>query len=155
MSGSPAPVHLDALGPDGPYRTRTREVVRDVTGRPVAELSTVPRLYVRRCLAALRRARTLPLDERIPALAEAGRLFAGATVGGMTVEEYEHAVARVSGLPVSLVRESTHTVATGLAGAERVARPGPPRGRGVIKNPTPPGPRCNRGVGLVGYIKNK
>ncbi|MFJ8695962.1 aldehyde dehydrogenase, partial [Streptomyces roseolilacinus] len=114
MPGSPAPLHLDALGPSGPYRAQAREVVHDVTGRPVAELSMVPRLYVQRGLAALRRAETLPLDERVPALAEAGRLFATATLNGMTAGQYEHAVARVSGLPITMVRESTAGIAAGL-----------------------------------------
>ncbi|MDT9685322.1 aldehyde dehydrogenase family protein [Streptomyces sp. TRM76323] len=128
MPGSPAPIHLDALGPNGPYRAQAREVVTDVTGRPVAELSTVPRLYVRRGLAALRRAETPPLDERVAALAEAGRLFATATLGGMSVERYEHAVARVSGLPIPIVREATRNTATGLAGAYGFAHQARPRG---------------------------
>ncbi|MGK5637651.1 aldehyde dehydrogenase family protein [Streptomyces sp. URMC 126] len=125
---APEPLHLDALGPTGPYRTQARETVHDVTGRPVAELSVVPRLYVRRALAALRRAEAPPPDERIPALAEAGRLFATATIDGMPVERYEHTVARVSGLPVPLVREATRTVATALAGAYGFACQARPRG---------------------------
>ncbi|UUS29502.1 MULTISPECIES: aldehyde dehydrogenase family protein [Streptomyces] len=128
MPGSPAVVHLDALGPGGPYRAQAREVVTDVTGRPVAELSMVPRLYVRRGLTALKRARTLPTDERTAALAEAGRLFATATLGGLSVDEYEHAVARVSGLPVALVREATGNTAAGLAGAYGSAGQARPRG---------------------------
>ncbi|WFB07798.1 aldehyde dehydrogenase family protein [Streptomyces sp. LX-29] len=128
MAGSPTPVHLDALGPKGPYRAQAREVVHDVTGRPVAELSMVPRLYARRGMAALRRAETAPLDERVRALAEAGRLFATATVNGMSVDEYQHAVARVSGLPISIVREATRNTATGLAGAYGFAAQARPRG---------------------------
>ncbi|MBB5939840.1 aldehyde dehydrogenase family protein [Streptomyces zagrosensis] len=128
MTDSSALVHLDALGPNGPYRAQAKEVITDVTGRPVAELSMVPRLYVRRSLAALRRAQTQPLDERIPALAEAGRLFATATLNGLSVEQYEHAVARVSGLPISVVREVTSTTATGLAGAYGSAGQARPRG---------------------------
>lgn len=128
MAGSTAPLHLDALGPGGPYRTQARETVHDVTGRPVAELSVVPRLYVRRALAALRRAETPPLDERTAALAEAGRLFATAVIDGMSVERYEHTVARVSGLPVSVVRQATGTLATGLAGAYGFACQARPRG---------------------------
>ncbi|MBC2876051.1 MULTISPECIES: aldehyde dehydrogenase family protein [Streptomyces] len=128
MPGSPALLPLDALGPGGPYRTQARETVHDVTGRPVAELSVVPRLYVRRALAALRRAETPPLDERTAALAEAARLFATATIDGMSVERYEHTVARVGGLPVSVVRQATGTLATGLAGAYGFACQARPRG---------------------------
>ncbi|WP_228974542.1 aldehyde dehydrogenase family protein [Streptomyces sp. DH12] len=128
MPASPGVVHLDALGPGGPYRAQAREVVTDVTGRPVAELSMVPRLYVRRALTALKRARTLSADERTAALAEAGRLFATATLGGLSVEAYEHAVARVSGLPVTMVREATATTAAGMAGAYGSAGQARPRG---------------------------
>jgi acyl-CoA reductase-like NAD-dependent aldehyde dehydrogenase len=134
MPGSPAPLHLDALGPSGPYRAQAREVVHDVTGRPVAELSMVPRLYVQRGLAALRRAETLPLDERVPALAEAGRLFATATLNGMTAGQYEHAVARVSGLPITTVRKSTAGIAAGLAGAYGFAGQARPRGSRDVSN---------------------
>ncbi|MFE6775818.1 aldehyde dehydrogenase family protein [Streptomyces sp. NPDC057702] len=128
MPDSPTPVSLDALGPRGPYRSQAREIVHDVAGTPLAELSMVPRLYARRGLTALRRARTLPVDERTAALAEAGRLFAGATVNGMSVARYEHAVARVSGLPISVVREATGAVAAGLAGAYGFAGQARPRG---------------------------
>ncbi|MEU2184015.1 aldehyde dehydrogenase family protein [Streptomyces thermolilacinus] len=128
MSGSAEVLHLDALGPTGPYRTHETDLVHDVTGRPVARLSTVPRLYARRAVAALRRAETLPLDERLAALAEAGRLFATATLGGMTVERYEHTVARVSGLPLPTVREATGTLAAGLSGAYGFAAQARPRG---------------------------
>jgi hypothetical protein len=37
-------VVLDALGPGGAYRTRTRDVITDTAGVPVAELSMVPAL---------------------------------------------------------------------------------------------------------------
>ena len=39
-------VDLAALGPDGEYRTRNRELIRDTAGVPVAESSVVPRLFV-------------------------------------------------------------------------------------------------------------
>ncbi|MEU3963796.1 aldehyde dehydrogenase family protein [Streptomyces buecherae] len=128
MSDAPELIRLDALGPGGPYRSQARETVHDVTGHPVAELSLVPRLYVRRGLAALRRARPLPVGERTAALAEAGRLFGSATVNGLTLQEYEHAVTRVSGLPIAVVREATRAVATGLAGAYGFAGQARPRG---------------------------
>ncbi|MFJ9702526.1 aldehyde dehydrogenase family protein [Streptomyces fradiae] len=156
---------LDALGPGGPYRTREREAVPDVTGRPVAELSLVPRLYARRALAALRRADGMPLDERLPALAEAGRLFATATLGGLTPERYAYAVARVSGLPITLVREATADTAAALAGAYGSASQARPRGSRdgeaaqvpypaqlrplAVADPTPPPPGPPGGTGAV------
>ena len=39
-------VDLAALGPDGEYRTRNREIIKDTAGVPVAESSLVPRLFV-------------------------------------------------------------------------------------------------------------
>ena len=39
------PLHLDALGPRGTYRTRVPSTVTDVAGDPIARLSLVPPLY--------------------------------------------------------------------------------------------------------------
>ncbi len=41
-------VDLPALGPDGEYRTRKREIIKDTAGVPVAESALVPRLFVTR-----------------------------------------------------------------------------------------------------------
>lgn len=104
-------IDLDALGPTGPYRARNRETIPDVTGRPVAELSLVPSLFVRRGMAALYRADTLPADRRAAALAHAGQIFATGVIDGMSRDEYEHTVTRVCGLPISVVRAATDAVA--------------------------------------------
>lgn len=45
-------VAIDALGPNGEYRTRKPELICDTAGVPVAELSMVPRLFVIRSIAA-------------------------------------------------------------------------------------------------------
>ena len=47
-------VDLAALGPDGEYRTRNREIIKDTAGVPVAESSVVPRLFVHRSIDAQR-----------------------------------------------------------------------------------------------------
>ncbi|NEE28471.1 aldehyde dehydrogenase, partial [Streptomyces sp. SID7982] len=60
---SSAPPALDALGTGGAYRSRNREVVHDVRGEPIAELSLVPWLFAQRSIQALRRA-TPPDPER-------------------------------------------------------------------------------------------
>ena len=54
-------VCIDALGPQGEYRTRNREVIMSTAGVPVAELSLVPPLYVSRTIAAQRRIKPLPV----------------------------------------------------------------------------------------------
>ncbi|MEV4616864.1 aldehyde dehydrogenase family protein [Kitasatospora sp. NPDC049258] len=107
---SDALIALDALGPNGSFRSRNRTVVPDVTGRPVAELGLVPTLFVTRAMAALRKADSLPAEERIAALARAGRIFAEETIDGLGYEEYRHTVARVSGVPISVVREATAAI---------------------------------------------
>ncbi|MFE4520083.1 aldehyde dehydrogenase family protein [Kitasatospora sp. NPDC056783] len=112
---------LDALGPAGPYRARKRETVTDTAGFPVAELSLTPRLFVTRALSALHRATPLPLERRLAALAEAGRMFREDTVDGLSYREYEQTVARVSGIPLPAVRSAADEIADSaqraLAGA--------------------------------------
>lgn len=115
------PVALDALGPSGPYRARNRRVVPDVSGTAVAELSMVPRLYVDRALAALRRAPVLPVAERTAALADAARIFLGDTVEGLSFETYERSVSRVSGVPISIVRRAAAEIAEAAEQAHRSA----------------------------------
>ena len=39
-------MRIDALGPDGTYQTRNREIVTTTAGVEVVELSIVPPLYV-------------------------------------------------------------------------------------------------------------
>src|SRR5689334_13170670 len=102
---------LDALGPRGPYRTERRATLTDVTGRPAAELSLVPPVFVRRTLSALRAARPLTDDERVAALAEAGALFEHATLNGQSPEDYDQTVSRVAGMPISVVRTARRNVA--------------------------------------------
>ena len=53
-------MRIDALGPDGPYQTRNREIVTTTAGVTVAELSLVPPLYVSRSINAQRTTRPLP-----------------------------------------------------------------------------------------------
>lgn len=110
-------LRLDVLGPAGPYRSRKQETVHDVTGRPMASLSLAPVLYVTRALKAMRRGETLPVDERVAAIARAGTAFATATVAGISAEEYQRTVSAVSGMPISTMRSATAAIAhaSGLA----------------------------------------
>jgi acyl-CoA reductase-like NAD-dependent aldehyde dehydrogenase len=110
-------IDLDALGPTGGYRSRNRLTINDLAGVPVAELSLVPTLYVTRAMAALHRASTMPTDERLAALAEAGRIFTEQTIDGLTFAEYEHLVSRVSGVPITVVRSATAAIAEAAAQA--------------------------------------
>jgi acyl-CoA reductase-like NAD-dependent aldehyde dehydrogenase len=121
-------LQLDALGPQGAYRARRRETVSDVAGQPVAELSMVPGVFVTRAMAALRRAQPPPADERVAVIARAGQMFAANPVAGLSVAEYEAAVSRVSGLPISVVRAATQTTARRLARIYDTVQQGRPAG---------------------------
>ena len=119
---------LDALGPNGPYRARKRVEVPDVTGTPVAELSLVPKLFVSRALAALHRGETMPQAQRFAAMAEAGRIFAEETIAGLDYAGYERMVARVSGVPITVIREATEAIIDAARRADFVAFQARPQG---------------------------
>jgi acyl-CoA reductase-like NAD-dependent aldehyde dehydrogenase len=104
-------IMLNAQGPSGEFRARKRLGIDDLAGRPVAELSLVPKLFVTRAMAALRDATSLPTHERIAALARAGRIFVEETIAGLSLAEYEHTVSRVSGIPISVVRYAAAGIA--------------------------------------------
>jgi acyl-CoA reductase-like NAD-dependent aldehyde dehydrogenase len=116
-SGTQVLVVVDALGPTGEYRTRTREVITDTSGVAVAELSIVPGLYVTRSLAAQRKVRPLPVGHREALLAKAADIFTNSVIGGLTFDQYVDLASRVSGLPISVTRAG----AGGVADAARTA----------------------------------
>ncbi|MEU7580051.1 aldehyde dehydrogenase family protein [Streptomyces sp. NPDC041068] len=125
VAAEPRPV-IDAFGPSGPYRTHHREDVTDVTGAVMAEMSLAPALFVNRTMKALHAAGPLPATDRAAALSRAAELFRTGTLGGLTVQEYEAAVTRVSGLPIGVVRMATQTCADRVEQAYRgvqLARP--------------------------------
>src|ERR1700738_770916 len=94
---------LDALGPAGAYHARERQTITDVAGNPLAELSLVPSLFVARPMAALHKAGTLPVDQRLAALARAGEAHALGTVNGISAADYQFLASRASGMPISVV----------------------------------------------------
>jgi acyl-CoA reductase-like NAD-dependent aldehyde dehydrogenase len=119
---------LDALGPAGAFHARERQTISDVAGNPVAELSLVPRLFVTRAMAALHNARTLPLDERLAALARAGELYATGVVDGTSAADHEITVSRVTGLPISVVRGAGEQIARHAALIHRSTQAAMPLG---------------------------
>jgi len=119
---------VPALGANGPYRARRRTVLADVCGEAVAELSLVPDLFVIRTMAALHKSTTMPAEDRSAALIRAAELFATASLGGMTISEHHHAVSRLSGLPISVVRAATQTIAARLCLAHDSSCRGRPTG---------------------------
>jgi acyl-CoA reductase-like NAD-dependent aldehyde dehydrogenase len=121
-------VVIDALGPNGQYRTRNRELIRDTCGAPVAELSLVPQLYVARTIEAQRKTRPLPVGQREGALADAAEIFATAEIAGMDFERYVALTSRVSGLPIAVARAGAVGVADALVTAFDAVRPAQPVG---------------------------
>lgn len=117
---------IDALGLDGEYRTRNREVLTSTVGAAMAELSLVPALYVSRTLGAQRTVRPLPAAQRRTALAKAADFFATGTIAGLDTDGYTRLASRISGLPITVVRAGARSVTGGVASAfdaVRAARP--------------------------------
>ncbi|WP_078287888.1 aldehyde dehydrogenase family protein [Mycobacterium sp. D16R24] len=121
-------ISLDALGPSGEYRTRAHEVITDVTGAPVAELSIVPPLYVSRSIRAQRHVRPLQPDRLHAGLTEAAKIFGTAEIGGMGFGRYVDVVSRVSGLPIAIARSSARGVAEAVHRAVDSVAPARPVG---------------------------
>ncbi|MFC9438614.1 aldehyde dehydrogenase family protein [Nocardia sp. NPDC057030] len=121
-------LQLDALGPTGPYRARKQETIRDRTGNPFATLSLVPQLYVTRAMRAMHRSSPVPVDERIAAIARAGRAFATERVAGQTADEYQRTVSAVAGLPITVVRRATEDIERAAAHAYHTVQNARPTG---------------------------
>ncbi|MFC9876178.1 aldehyde dehydrogenase family protein [Nocardia salmonicida] len=125
---SSAPIEVPALGPSGEFRAVNRLSVTDVSGANLAEVSLVPPVFVHRAMAALHRAETLPAADRAAMLAAAATLFEHATIGGLSAADYQHAVSRAGGVPISSVREANSSVAQRVADAFDSAHQARPRG---------------------------
>jgi len=121
-------VDLAALGPDGEYRTRNREIIKDTTGVPVAESSVVPRLFVNKSIDAQRKLLPIPAAQREPALTRAADIFVSSTIAGLDFDNYVELTCRVSGLPMAAARAGAHTVAESLTTACDAVNPARPSG---------------------------
>jgi acyl-CoA reductase-like NAD-dependent aldehyde dehydrogenase len=121
-------VDLPALGPDGEYRTRNREIITDTAGVPVAESALAPRLFVTRSIDTQRKLQPLPAAEREAALTKAADVFVSSTVGGLDFDSYVELTCRVAGLPMTAARAGAHTVAESLTTACDAVHPARPTG---------------------------
>ncbi len=121
-------VDLPALGPDGEYRTRNREIIEDTAGVPVAESSFVPRLFVQRSIDAQRKLLPLAAADREAALTRAADVFASSTIAGLDFDSYVELTCRVTGLPMTAARAGAHAVAESLTTACDAVRPARPVG---------------------------
>ena len=80
----PDPLSVDALGPHGPYRARSRQTIHDVTGAIIGELSLVPPVYIARAISDLRSTPQMRRSERFDILETASSLFADGEVAGQS-----------------------------------------------------------------------
>lgn len=132
-------VSLDALGPDGEYRTRRRELITDTRGEPIGEMAIVPRLFVTRSLASQRAATPPPLADRAAALAKAADVFRTATIAGLSFDDYVTLTCRVSGLPMAVARAGAQVVADSAATTFDAVWPARPMGAAVDWREVPSG----------------
>ena len=121
-------IAIDALGPDGEYRTRNREPITTTDCVAVAELSLAPPLYVSRAIAAQRGVRPLPAQEREVALAKAADIFANGVIAGLDFDTYTALASRISGVPISVTRTGARSVADGVAAAYAAVQRARPSG---------------------------
>jgi acyl-CoA reductase-like NAD-dependent aldehyde dehydrogenase len=121
-------IDIDALGPHGSYRTRSREPVTTTDGVAVAELTLAPPLYISRAIGAQRGVRPLPAQERETALAKAADTFAHGVIAGLDFDAYTDLASRISGVPTSVTRAGAHAVADGVASAFAALQPARPSG---------------------------
>ena len=117
VTGTDDLIAIDALGPDGDYRTRSREPVTTTDGVTIAELTVAPPLYVSRALKAQRGLRPLPALERAAALAKAADVFAGGVIAGLDFDAYTVAASRISGVPRSVTHAGARGVVESIAAA--------------------------------------
>jgi len=128
VSAATSLIALDALGMDGEYRTRNREIITTTAGVAVAELSMVPPLYVSRTLGAQRKIAPLSVAQRTVALSGAADAFANGVIAGLDFEAYVVLASRISGLPVAITRAGARGVAEAIGGAFDAVRPAQPVG---------------------------
>jgi acyl-CoA reductase-like NAD-dependent aldehyde dehydrogenase len=119
-------LRIDALGPNGAYQTRNREVVTSTAGVAVVDLSIAPPLYLSRTINTQRDTRPLPAEQREAALAKAADAFATGVIAGLDFDTYVELASRISGVPIAVTRSGARGVTDGVAsafGVVQLARP--------------------------------
>jgi acyl-CoA reductase-like NAD-dependent aldehyde dehydrogenase len=121
-------MRVDALGPNGAYQTRNREIITTTAGVAVVELSVVPPLYISRTINAQRNTRPLPAGQREAALAKAADAFATGVIAGLDFDSYAELASRISGVPIAVTRSGARSVADGVASAFNIVQQAQPMG---------------------------
>jgi hypothetical protein len=102
-------INLSALRAGQPYDSLEKTELKSVrTGEVVATVGQVNGGIIRRDLRRINRdsLKAIPIARLIEMYAEAGRLFMNERVGGLTPQEYIHALSETSGLPHALVKRN-------------------------------------------------
>jgi acyl-CoA reductase-like NAD-dependent aldehyde dehydrogenase len=86
--------------------SRDTRTLHGVNGVPLATVNEAPAMVTRLTVKAMRQAPRLTMDERLAVLAKAGGLFADATLGGQTPQEYCRVQALASGVPIRVARQT-------------------------------------------------
>jgi len=100
---------LSALRAGQPYDSLDSVELKSVrTGEVIATIGQVNAGIIRRDLRRINPSvlRSIPIAKLVEMYAEAGRLFMNETVGGLSPEQYVHALSETSGLPHSLVKRN-------------------------------------------------
>src|SRR6201987_631439 len=121
-------LRIGALGPNGAYRTRNREVVTSTAGVAIVDLSIAPPLYVSRTISTQRDTRPLPAEQREAALAKAADAFASGVIAGLVFDTYVELASRISGVPIAVTRSGPGGLPDGFASAFRGAQLARPAG---------------------------
>ncbi|MEV6904638.1 aldehyde dehydrogenase family protein [Amycolatopsis sp. NPDC051372] len=120
------PYVIDALIPSGPYRSRHREELLDVTGAVLGELTIAPPIVVSRAMSGLRKGKPMPRAARIAALRNAAARYCEEAVAGLDLDTYRHLVSRLTGLGITEVSAATERVANSIGNAYDEAQYGRP-----------------------------
>jgi acyl-CoA reductase-like NAD-dependent aldehyde dehydrogenase len=112
----------------GPHRSADVDVLCAVDGTALAEVSQAPPLLVRLAVEELRGTTAAPGGRRLDALALAGELFATATLGGETPDDYCRAHARATGVPIRVARRTLGDLRSFAAALPRILQAQRPAG---------------------------
>ncbi|MGL6234647.1 MAG: aldehyde dehydrogenase family protein [Segniliparus sp.] len=108
--------------------TRKRILVPDAAGDPALQLASVPGLVLVDWVESLRRTAALPEEELREVFLEAARVFEEHEILGDNLHAHELRVARLTGTPLSIVRECDRMISAKLRDVWRTVRLAAPAG---------------------------
>lgn len=135
----PAPHRVPVIRAGEADAAAATEVLHDVAGTPVIEVGVAPPLAATLTVSGLRARRPVP-PPSAELIAEAGRLFATATLHGLSPGDYCELHARSTGVPIAVARHSLSDIASACARlGDRVAAERPAGAIGVADELPEPG----------------